>query len=997
MKAYNYLYIIIVVLFLGFINCEAQQAQVFQYTTNDGLPQNSITNLLFDKNDRLWIGTNGGLCVFNGQNFSQITHSKLHPRILLLTKDHNSSIYAVDGIDNLYEGPLNQKKLIQLNKNETYVPWFFNDKYTAKFKNYSAHYRFLILFKLGYKNIKHFTKNGTTFLHDEIKNFDQNKEYFLVDSILVILKNNKSLSLHNTNGSSKIGKTKLPPNMLESGFIFQSDKATYCLYKQTIFKLKVKNDSLIAIPKLNNVPLDKIDHAIITGQYNANTGFFYFGSSKYGLYKVIPNSFEVLKHSTESQVPIINENVAAYYSQSEYYIKDDIFIGNYIRLNKNGQGSFNAVQDIYNRAFNYQDKNQNLWYSDHNKIIIEKKGSKKETITVEKLQRAITNICQYSDSTFFLSNPDYLIRMDHQKVSRTLSKEDIGIGSREFINYLYKPKHESCIFILTTSSIYKFSPTTEKCKKVDLMKDAEFRIMQDLIDGYQFVGTYGQGYYLHYNGKWTKMPLDKNGYLKFAHAALIDSLGYVWISSNNGLFQTKFEDMTDYAQGKNPELYYYYYDKSSGFLTDEFNGGCQTPALKLRDGRFSFSSMDGLVQFNPNKLQPLFPIHTFEIENVWLNGVPKTNFSNKLVLNQPLQELKMSVGTTFYGHPDNLIFEYKIEHLLGHWKRVTQDNHVVVQNLPRGHYEITIRKRTGFGKDAFEYKKVKIQVLPYFYQTWWFKTLLIAIGLLLSYLFSRWYNGYTIQQNKDLETLVAEKNEGLVQTNKTLNEKIKQNDLFQSILVHDIKSPLRFIASSTKILLDHWPSIHDDIKKENLLHIHESASKIQNFVEETLLWIHIRNGEHQPEPISFNVHDLLVENAILYNEDPKIVTKKIMVHVMCDPRITICSDRSLISTIIRNLFTNSIKYTDQGKITLYAYTQANGKLCIGCKDEGRGLSNVMVEAILSDDYKGNTIQKDSFRMGYVIIKEIVRLLDAKLIIKSANDQGSDVCLEFITL
>ncbi len=997
MKAYNYLYINIVVLFLGFINCEAQQAQVFQYTTNDGLPQNSITNLLFDKNDRLWIGTNGGLCVYNGQNFSQITHSKLHPRISLLTKDHNSSIYAVDGIDNLYEGPLNQKKLIQLNKNETYVPWFFNDKSTAKFKNYSAHYRFLILFKLGYKNIKHFTKNGTTFLHDEIKTFDQNKEYFLVDSILVILKNNKSLSLHNTNGSSKIGKTKLPLNMLESGFIFQSDKATYCLYKQTIFKLKVKNDSLIAIPKLNNVPLDKIEHSIITGQYNANTGFFYFGSSKYGLYKVIPNSFEVLKHSTESQVPIINENVAAYYSQTEYYIKDDIFIGNYIRLNKNGQGSFNTVQDIYNRAFNYQDKNQNLWYSDHNKIIIEKKGSKKETITVEKLQRAITNICQESDSTFFLSNPDYLIRMDHQKVSRTLSKEDIGVDKRQFINYLYKPKDESCIFILTTSSIYKFSPTTEKCKKVDQKKDAEYRIMHDLKDGYQFVGTYGQGYYLHYNGKWAKMPLDKNGYLKFAHAALIDSLGYVWISSYNGLFQTKFKDMVDYAQGKNPELYYYYYDKSSGFLTNEFNGGCQTPALKLRDGRFSFSSMDGLVQFTPNKLQPLFPSHSFEIENVRLNGVSKTNITNTLVLNQPVQELKMSVGTTFYGHPDNLIFEYKIEHLLGHWKRVTQDNHIVIQNLPRGHYEITIRKRTGFGKDAFEYKKVKIQVLPYFYQTWWFKALLLGIGLLMSYLFSRWYNRYTIQQNKDLETLVEEKNEGLVQTNKTLNEKIKQNDLFQSILVHDIKSPLRFIASSTKILLDHWGSINDDIKKENLLHIHESASKIQNFVEETLLWIHIRNGEHQPEPISFNVHDLLVENAVLYNEDPKIATKKIMVTVMCDPQITICSDRSLISTIIRNLFTNSIKYTDQGKITLYAYTLENGKICIGCKDEGRGLSNVMVEAILSDDYKGNTIRKDSFRMGYVIIKEIVRLLNAKLIIKSADDKGSDVCIEFKTL
>ncbi|HMU05030.1 MAG TPA: ATP-binding protein, partial [Saprospiraceae bacterium] len=448
--------------------------------------------------------------------------------------------------------------------------------------------------------------------------------------------------------------------------------------------------------------------------------------------------------------------------------------------------------------------------------------------------------------------------------------------------------------------------------------------------------------------------------------------------------------------GKNPDLYYYYYDKNDGFLTNEFNGGCQSPAIKLRDGRFSFSSMDGLVQFDPMKIKPLFPIHTFKIENMWLDGTPISPISDKLVVDHPIQELKLKLSTTFYGHPDNLLFEYKIEHLLGHWKTVASDNFVVIQNLPKGNYEVTIRKRTGFGNDSFDYIKIKITVQPYFYQTWWFKVFLLTFGALMSYLFSRWYNRYTIQKNKELETLIEEKNEGLIQSNKTLKEKIKQNDLFQSILVHDIKSPLRFIASNTKILLDFWATIDDDVKKENLLHIHESASKIRSFVEETLLWIHIRNGEHEAEAMPFKIYDLLKENAILYNEDTKIVTKKIMVDVICDPTLTIHSDRSLISTIIRNLFTNSIKYTDEGKITLYAYQEENGKVCIGCKDEGRGLSDVMVDAILSDDYKGNSIRKDSFRMGYVIIKEIVRLLNAKLIIKSADDKGSDVCIEFKT-
>nr|HMU02223.1 two-component regulator propeller domain-containing protein [Saprospiraceae bacterium] len=244
MKAYNYLYINIAVLFLSFINCKAQQAQVFLYTTNDGLPQNSITNLMFDKDDRLWIGTNGGLTVYNGQNFTHATHNKLHPRIMFLSKDRNKTIFIVDGIDNLYEASSNNTKLIKLNNNENYMSWYFNETFNPKFKNYHSHYRYLILLKLGYKNIKNFSKNGTSYLHEEINIFENNREYFLVDSTMVIQNLNKEWALHSTNGSVLKGKTKLPEDMNDSGLIFQSDHGTFWLYQHTIYQLKIKKDSI---------------------------------------------------------------------------------------------------------------------------------------------------------------------------------------------------------------------------------------------------------------------------------------------------------------------------------------------------------------------------------------------------------------------------------------------------------------------------------------------------------------------------------------------------------------------------------------------------------------------------------------------------------------------------------------------------------------------------------------------------------------------------------
>ncbi len=379
-----------------------------------------------------------------------------------------------------------------------------------------------------------------------------------------------------------------------------------------------------------------------------------------------------------------------------------------------------------------------------------------------------------------------------------------------------------------------------------------------------------------------------------------------------------------------------------------------------------------------------------QIVGLSLNDQIQDSIPSRLSITQDVKELKLELSTAYYGHPDNLVIQYRIKGYVDTWKDLTDKRYIMLQNASHGNFQIEVRERNGFGPDAYDYMTYPIQVLPYFYQTWWFISILFLIGFLLTNLFSRWYSRYTIQKNMELEKIITEKNEGLIEINKELVEKIKQSDLFQSILVHDIKSPLRFIVSTTKLLLNFWPSVSEEIKKENITHIHESASKIGSFVKETLLWIQIRNGEHNPNLINFSIQDLLIENINLYSEDPKIILGSLVIHVDCPSSLYLQSDPSLISTIIRNLLANSIKFSEFGNITLYAYEDINGKIVIGCKDEGKGLSDTMVGAILANDYKGNSIRKDSFRMGFVIIKEILRLLGGKLGIKSTNELGSDI-------
>ena len=98
----------------------------------------------------------------------------------------------------------------------------------------------------------------------------------------------------------------------------------------------------------------------------------------------------------------------------------------------------------------------------------------------------------------------------------------------------------------------------------------------------------------------------------------------------------------------------------------------------------------------------------------------------------------------------------------------------------------------------------------------------------------------------------------------------------------------------------------------------------------------------------------------------------------------------MISTYVRNILTNSIKFSANGCITLYARKDINGNILLGCKDLGKGMDPIFLENLLSDRYTGNSLRKDSFRIGYILIKEIVKLLDAKLIIESSLENGTDV-------
>jgi signal transduction histidine kinase len=150
----------------------------------------------------------------------------------------------------------------------------------------------------------------------------------------------------------------------------------------------------------------------------------------------------------------------------------------------------------------------------------------------------------------------------------------------------------------------------------------------------------------------------------------------------------------------------------------------------------------------------------------------------------------------------------------------------------------------------------------------------------------------------------------------------------------------------------------------------------------------------QLETNDFQAIPLIQECIDFYKESDKTIRGDIQILADVRANLYLSQDERLIATIIRNLISNSIKYTAQGKITVYIFSNQNGSFTIGCKDTGKGMPQSLVNKLLSDHYRGNDIRDDSFKMGYVIIKEIVRLIGGQLHIESQENQGTHVWVAF---
>ncbi len=215
---------------------------------------------------------------------------------------------------------------------------------------------------------------------------------------------------------------------------------------------------------------------------------------------------------------------------------------------------------------------------------------------------------------------------------------------------------------------------------------------------------------------------------------LEDTDGYFWMSSNRGIFKVKREDLTRFSHGSGLKIVSTAYGVDEGMRDAECNGGFQPAGWKRRDGSLWFPTTEGLVSIPPggekkNILPP--PVY---IEKMEVNG-EQVELSGGIQIGPGVDKLDIHYTALSYLAPHRVRFRFKMENFDRRWENVDRGRERIARyrNIPAGRYTFRVKACNNDGTWNINGAAIDLEVMPFFWETWWIRTLLLIVFATISY------------------------------------------------------------------------------------------------------------------------------------------------------------------------------------------------------------------------------------------------------------------------
>ena len=239
-----------------------------------------------------------------------------------------------------------------------------------------------------------------------------------------------------------------------------------------------------------------------------------------------------------------------------------------------------------------------------------------------------------------------------------------------------------------------------------------------------------------------------------------------------------------------------------------------------------------------------------------------------------------------------------------------------------------------------------------------------------------------ITQRKQAEEALR-KNEYL------LRELNAQKDKFFTIISHDLKSPFNAIYALSQHLVDQMQEKDYEGVEQYASFIEESSKRAMNLLTNLFEWSQAQSGRMAFEPEPFELVEFIEENSRLYEDIAR--EKSVKVIGRLPNRLLVHADKHMVSTIIRNLITNAIKFSHPGSEVIIAAERGHKEVTVLIKDNGVGIPNERLKKLFrideTESTKGTANEKGT-GLGLIICKEFVDKHGGRIWVESQLGKGT---------
>ena len=462
-----------------------------------------------------------------------------------------------------------------------------------------------------------------------------------------------------------------------------------------------------------------------------------------------------------------------------------------------------------------------------------------------------------------------------------------------------------------------------------------------------------------------------------------DKSGNLWLGTVSGLVKL-------YVAAVGNDFSTRIYTSADG-LQDNFivNSSCS------RDGELFFGGHKGYNSFFPDKMEipsqeTNFLITDIKIFNHSFKNLPvelqqkispvMPTYTSKIELPYKYNNFSIEFAALTYKNPELNRYAYRLQNFDRDWQYTDADRRFAYyNNLPSGTYTFQLKATNENGEWSGYVREFTVVVLPPFWATWWAYLLYMVLVLVIGVLIYRTIKKRILLQNalrlREMEKAKAEE----------LNHAKLQ---FFTNITHELLTPLTIISATVDELKTQAPS-HNDLYTVMNSNIQRLIRLLQQILE-------FRKAETGNLKLRVSPGDLAAfVRTGTESFKPLVKKRKIHFSLLCDPESIVgYFDIDKLDKIMYNLLSNAAKYNKEDgfiQVTLSYDEEDREIVLLRVKDNGKGISREKQATLFKRFYEGdyrkfNTIGTG---IGLSLTKDLVTLHGGTISVESEVDHGTE--------